>query len=90
MQESSVPSSNPFIVESIPQIRVGIVKGKDWKEIADYQLKNFFIHDEESLKEDMERLMKIYNSEMFEEFMDDPKCANCGKQATNRCSKCKN
>jgi len=42
------------------------------------------------LKEDMERLMKIYNSEMFEEFMDEPKCASCGKTATNRCSKCKN
>ena len=25
----------------------------------------------------------------MEYFMDDPKCANCGKDATQRCSRCK-
>jgi len=34
--------------------------------------------------------MKLYNSEVFDQFLDDPKCGNCGKAATQRCSKCKN
>ena len=38
----------------------------------------------------MDRIMKLYSSDVFEQFMDDPKCANCGKVATQRCSKCKN
>ena len=33
--------------------------------------------------------MKLYNDEVFEEFMDDPKCADCGQLATQRCSKCR-
>jgi len=34
--------------------------------------------------------MKLYSSEVFEDFMEDPKCGECGKLATQRCSKCKN
>jgi len=37
----------------------------------------------------MDRLMKLYTDEVFEEFMDDPKCGVCGELATQRCSKCK-
>ena len=37
----------------------------------------------------MDRLMKLYTDEVFEEFMEDPKCADCGALATQRCSKCK-
>ena len=33
--------------------------------------------------------MKLYNDEVFEEFMEDPKCEECGKPALQRCSKCK-
>ena len=50
----------------------------------------YLIMDESSLKEDMERIMKLYSSDVFEQFMEDPKCSNCGKVATQRCSKCKN
>ena len=42
------------------------------------------------MKEDLDRIMKLYNSEVFDQFLDDPKCGNCGKAATQRCSKCKN
>lgn len=34
--------------------------------------------------------MKLYSSDHFEEFMEDPKCSECGKPATQRCSRCKN
>lgn len=30
----------------------------------------------------MERIMKLYSSDVFEQFMEDPKCAECGKAAT--------
>jgi len=35
-------------------------------------------------------LLKLYSSEAFEEFLEDPKCSECGKPATQRCSRCKN
>lgn len=66
------------------------MKDRNWKDIADYQVRKFFTQDEASLKEDMDRIMKLYNSDVFEQFMEDPKCANCGKVATQRCSRCKN
>jgi hypothetical protein len=90
MNENSAPSSNPFIVEQMPEIRNRIINNRDWKEIAEYQKVNFFTLTQEDAKEDMDRLMKLYSSDVFEDFMDDPKCANCGKNATQRCSKCKN
>lgn len=37
----------------------------------------------------MNRLVELYASEVFEDFMDDPKCEECGALATQRCSKCK-
>jgi hypothetical protein len=53
-------------------------------------VRKFFNNDENAVKDDMDRIMKLYNSDIFEQFMEDPKCANCGKIATQRCSKCKN
>ena len=66
------------------------MKDRNWPEIAEYQVRKFFQMDESSLKEDMDRIMKLYSSDVFEQFMEDPKCSNCGKVATQRCSKCKN
>lgn len=34
MQEQSIPSSNPFVVEVIPVLKSSIISGKDWKRIA--------------------------------------------------------
>lgn len=66
------------------------MKDRNWRELAEYQVKHFFTQDEESVKEDMDRIMKLYNSDVFEQFMEDPKCSGCGKAATQRCSRCKN
>ena len=38
----------------------------------------------------MKDLMNLYSSEMLDEFMEDPRCGNCGKEAMKRCSRCKN
>jgi predicted Zn-ribbon and HTH transcriptional regulator len=70
-------------------MRTKIMANRNWRDIADYQLENFYSKDDEQNKKDMEKLMKLYNSEVFDEFLGDPKCASCGALATNRCSKCK-
>ena len=42
------------------------------------------------MKEDIDKVMKLYSSDVFEQFLEEAKCAECGKPATNRCSRCKN
>ena len=37
----------------------------------------------------MDRLVKLYTSEVFEDFMGEPICEECGAPATQRCSRCK-
>ena len=89
MADSNIKSSSSFIVEVLPELRAKILNGRNWNEIAKYQVKNFFSPDSKQAKEDMERMIKLYNSDVFEEFMDDPKCEECGKPATQRCTACK-
>jgi predicted Zn-ribbon and HTH transcriptional regulator len=42
------------------------------------------------MKEDLDKVMKLYSSEVYEQFLEEAKCADCGQPATNRCSRCKN
>lgn len=90
MADNNVKQNSSFIVEVLPEIRARILNGKNWQEIAKYQAENFYSKDNKNNKEDMDRIMKLYTSDVFEDFMEDPKCAECGKVATQRCSKCKN
>ena len=53
------------------------------------QMSTYFRPDTKQAKEDLDRMMKLYSSDVFEDFMDDPICAVCGAAATQRCSKCK-
>ncbi|CAI2362202.1 unnamed protein product [Moneuplotes crassus] len=89
IQESTIASSNPFVVQVLPEIREGITKGKDWKEIAEYQTKHYFELSETETKEEMKGIMSLYSTDMLEDFLDQPKCGHCGKEAKNRCSRCK-
>ena len=65
------------------------MKDKNWPEIAKAQRETYFKPGSEQEKADMDRLVKLYASDVFEDFMDDPKCEECGDPATQRCSKCK-
>lgn len=65
------------------------MRERDWKGIAKYQMANFFNAEVNNSKEELDSLLKLYGSDVFEQFMDDPKCAGCGEAATQRCSKCK-
>lgn len=89
MQESSIPSSNPFHVQVIPEIRSGIVANKKWRDIADYQIKEYFTISKTEAMEEMKGIMNLYNSDMIEDFLEQPKWGTCGKDAKNRCSKWK-
>jgi zinc finger MYND domain-containing protein 10 len=71
-------------------MRSNIMRNRDWKAIAKYQMDNFFNKDANDPKEDMASLLKLYGSDVFDQFIEDPKCAGCGVIATQRCSKCKN
>ncbi len=52
-------------------------------------LNKYFKINEKELREELEPVNDIYNLDNIEYFMDDPKCANCGKDATSRCMRCK-
>ena len=51
---------------------------------------NFFNKDANNPQEEMQSLLKLYSSDVYEQFLEDPKCAECGEAAQQRCSKCKN
>ena len=89
MGDNPVAQKNSFIVQQMPEIRMRIMNGRDWPAIAKYQMQSFFNRDVNDPKEEMDSLLKLYGSDVFDQFMDDPKCAACGEPATQRCSKCK-
>lgn len=83
-------SNNPFIVEMVPELYKNFTQSKKEDFYKQLSLKilneNFKKSDK---KKDLDMISEIYNFENIEYFMDDPKCANCGKDASNRCSRCK-
>jgi hypothetical protein len=88
MKDESISSSNAFIVQTLPEIREKLLKNKNWPEICRNTLVNNF--SEATSKKDLEALLKLYTDDVYEDFMEDPKCAECGKPAEQRCSACKN
>jgi predicted Zn-ribbon and HTH transcriptional regulator len=84
MNVSSTLTNNPFVVEVIPRL---INIKYDYESYAKKILKENYRDD--TYKRELEIISDIFEVENLEYFMDDPKCANCGKDATNRCSRCK-
>lgn len=89
MGENAIGEKNSFIVQQMPEMRTKLLKGKNWKNIAEYQLAKYFIEVEGKPDESMKSIMKLYGSDVFDQFDDNPKCAQCGEPAAHRCSKCK-
>jgi len=90
MTDNPIAQKNSFIVQQLPEIRARIMKGRDWKAIAKYQLDNFFNKSMDNVDDEMKSLLNLYGSDVYEQFLDDPKCSECGETAAQRCSKCKN
>lgn len=83
-------SQNPFVVQQIPELRSKITEGRNWEEIAEFQLENYFNRESEAA--DFELLAKfadIYSGKDVEALSEGFKCSNCFIPATQRCSRCK-
>lgn len=73
----------------MPELKEHIAKDKNWKDMAEYQLKNFFTQDEKIIKEDMKKLTELYGQSAFEGLLLGYQCGKCQKEASKRCTKCK-
>ena len=84
---------NPFIVEMVPILsgnKIFKLTEEQIKQIGNYVVKNHFENlTREKLAKELEPVNEIYNLDNIEYFMEDPICAQCGKLANSRCSRCK-
>ena len=84
---------NPFIVEMIPILsgnKIFKLTEDEINKIGNKVLKNYFENlTKEKLAKELEPVNEIYNLDNIEYFMEDPICAQCGKLANSRCSRCK-
>ncbi len=77
-------------VEEIPEIMNSITQGIDLKQLAEAQ-KTILLSTDAHFKQQMSQsLASMYHSDHLDVLLDDPKCADCGSAATQRCSRCKN
>ena len=65
-------------MQTLPEIRTRLLTGRNWAELAREQATTFFVKDSEQEKADMNRLVQLYASDVFEDFLEDPKCEECG------------
>jgi predicted Zn-ribbon and HTH transcriptional regulator len=84
--------SSVFVVEMVPTLFNSFRKIPEikLKEIAENALNEYFRNqNSEEKRREVEIISDVFNNQTLEYFMEDPKCANCGREATNRCSRCK-
>jgi predicted Zn-ribbon and HTH transcriptional regulator len=90
MQYNSTGSNNPFVVEIIPLLYNKKIKESEIIRISELIQNKFFSKlTSDQLKKEMDLISEVYSMGNMEYFMEDPKCANCNRDATSRCSKCK-
>ncbi|XP_045460692.1 zinc finger MYND domain-containing protein 10 [Harmonia axyridis] len=86
-------SLNPILLEPCLNIKEGIMHqtGGNWKQIAINQLPAIFCSEKEQLMESAKILNEAYNTDLLEKFdvENTVPCARCGKDSTQRCSRCK-
>ena len=84
---------NPFIVEMVPILsgnKMFKLTEDQINKIGNHIVKNYFENlSKEKLAKELEPVNEIYNLDNIEYFMEDPICAQCGKLANSRCSRCK-
>jgi zinc finger MYND domain-containing protein 10 len=85
-------TSNFAVIEQVPEFREAVnAELKNVDRLAETQANTVFGDDPKSRRKELARLADTYNLDNFDEFLDAPVCAlpGCGKEATNRCSRCK-
>ena len=93
MTYSNTLTVNPFIVEMVPLLsgnKMFKLTKEEIEKIGNKVVKEYFENlTKEKLSKELECVNEIYNMDNIEYFMDDPICAQCGKLANSRCSRCK-
>ena len=93
MTYSNTLTVNPFIVEMVPILsgnKIFKLSSEEINKIGNLVIKNNFENlTREKLAKELEPVNEIYNLDNIEYFMEDPLCAQCGKLANSRCSRCK-
>ena len=93
MTYSNTLTVNPFIVEMVPLLsgnKMFKLTNEEIEKIGNKVVKEYFENlTKEKLSKELECVNEIYNMDNIEYFMDDPICAQCGKLANSRCSRCK-
>jgi len=89
---TAIPKSSPFIIATIPEIKESIIKSSNFKALSSKQEAEVFSREltvEEF--EELGRLGEIYTNDIFafESKEEVQLCANCGIEASKRCSRCK-
>ncbi|CAG9858510.1 unnamed protein product [Phyllotreta striolata] len=92
VMENPSSAPKPLLIETVLDIKESILKQTEgrWKKLAKKQLPHVFPTDRETLHELAGKLCEAYNTELLEklEAKQDAKCASCGKEAIQRCSRC--
>ncbi|CAD8161362.1 unnamed protein product [Paramecium pentaurelia] len=89
LMQVQTQSKNTIVVQQLPELRMAICKDKNWSSIAQKQKEEYFQINDPSIKEDIKRMAELYSNTVFEGIIDGFKCEKCTKEATKRCSRCK-
>lgn len=87
------PPKKDLIIEQIPEIREKFLRENEnkWKAIAKYQMKNAFTPSEAELRQQAQRWVEMYKSDVMEALLpEEARCCVCGATAKKRCSRCRN
>ncbi|KAG0620258.1 hypothetical protein M758_4G202400 [Ceratodon purpureus] len=85
-QTTAESASGRLIIEQVPELREKLMTGKNWRVIAEKQLKSAFSEASSATLRQAQEMLKLFQ---FGELMEQPTCAACKKAAVQRCSRCK-
>lgn len=74
----------------ISNIQQEIISNVDFNSLSQWQWENTLQETPEIRQEMAKSLAKMYNLDQLDSLLEDPKCAQCGHMASQRCSRCKN
>jgi hypothetical protein len=91
LYEPPPPSDTPMLmIEQVPELRDRLIENTQWAAAAEQCLRDVLSDtDPERRRRELASLARTYNLDQYDEVLDDPVCAACGKIAAQRCSRCR-